>query len=313
MNNVNGGVIFSDNVKIEYGYIYVCTTFEYMKKNQFKIGKSKSPFVRVDDYIDGRTIDDRVFLVTVIKCDFMDYNIFEKYCHDKLMFKKMEGCEYFVIQYPVLKVLLEMFIITNIILNKEVNNLVNEIINICTASNFILYDKNTQMEIYEDIKRNNTLQYVFNDKIMEIFGYLINENWKISDITEDVVQYVNLVIFGYKNVFTVEQVCKLISKEVFDIKEGSVKEITEYTKKIIEDDKQKNKQKITKKNTKKNTDKDNTKKNTNKDNSTNNDITITGGGLLNIKENNELFYIKEYNIYICDKHLCQYKHVFQKY
>ena len=116
-NNINDNNINDVN---NTGYIYVCTTYEYQKKSYYKVGKTKNVFNRTEDYKDGKIPKDRIFMLISIKCDFMDHNIFEKYCHDRLSRYRLDGCEYFHIKFPVLKILLEMFIINMVMINKQV-------------------------------------------------------------------------------------------------------------------------------------------------------------------------------------------------
>ena len=115
--------------------------------------------------------------------------------------------------------------------------------------------------------------------------------WKLADINQSITNYISLVIFGYKNIFTVDDLKIIISPDHTNIEEGKQKEISIKDKKIIDDDINKNyiKNNIDNKNI------DNTNiDNTNIDNTNN---KIIGGG--NIKR---LTYIKYLNIYLCEKH-----------
>ncbi len=109
---------------------------------------------------------------------------------------------------------------------------------------------------------------------------MIGKEWVIEKITNKETQYVNLVIFGYKDVFTTEQLKFIVSE--LNIPENTYKEIKEDAKEIIIKDKEKIQKKV--------------------------ELNITGCNIQRIKNIN---YIKKYGIYLCKKHYLIYKDYIQ--
>ena len=51
--------------------------------------------------------------------------------------------------------------------------MVENIIEISDKYNFNLYDNNVAAEVFDDIKRNNIISEIFNDKVCSIQTYLV--------------------------------------------------------------------------------------------------------------------------------------------
>ena len=200
--------------KYNKGFLYIASSFSYLKRNLIKIGYTNDLAKRLPTQNTSNINEDNQFYICTFELHtFIDHKAFEKEIHRLLeKFRVSDNKEFFKIKFSVVLDVIQVLILMKkklsqdleILVNSYLDNLKNSDVSIYTAEDKIQYVQN----IFSDTSVNNSInkenKEIINkslcNRILSILIKNLTYVFSKRDINMTVISEIENYLFNYPDI-----------------------------------------------------------------------------------------------------------------